>query len=354
MISKKNPLKKEVDTQRSMLWFLGEIMKTAYETANFNDLMNSSTFMEAINSVKSIEVMKSATDMIMGVTGSNACSLWLDNKDNIVIFERNIYNNNDFKTYITEKSKNSILYKKEVHVYDEEEIRISSPNYCESNLPKSKIHVPIEGLGGFFLEHCEKDYFTVSKQLFLQTLGSFIGFNIRTTNMLVFTSKKSELDPMTQIYNRGCLDKIFDSIKAKNKDIFIALIDIDYFKSINDEKGHDIGDEIIKYVSKLLKFYIKSLDGEVIRYGGDEFVVIIPADENLCGNVLNIIRDTYKNSDIIKNLNLKASLTIGMTKYLPDVELKDLIKMADEALYKGKDLGKDIVVYNQNNTFKSV
>ncbi|ONI38201.1 hypothetical protein AN640_02715 [Candidatus Epulonipiscium fishelsonii] len=362
-LNSQKSLKNEVDVQRSMIWLLGEIMRTAYKTATFTELMHSVTFTELMSSVTFTEFMQSATDMIMGVTGSSICFLWLNNKDKIVVFERNIYNNNEFITYIAEKSEYNILDKKDIYVYKSEEITMSSSKHQPSDLPKSKIHVPLIDLGGVILEHTQEEYFTTSKQLFLQTLGVFVALNIKTTNMLVLSSKESELDPMTQVYNRRYIDKLFNSIKAraKNKNIMVAIIDIDYFKSINDEKGHDIGDEVIKFVAQLLQLYIRDLHGEVIRYGGDEFVVIVPSDEFICANALNAIKDTYKNSELIRSLNLKSknniemSLTIGMTKYLADYGIKKMITMADEALYEGKHKGKDIVVYNnQNNEAKFI
>ncbi|WP_010167225.1 GGDEF domain-containing protein [Candidatus Epulonipiscium viviparus] len=337
-------LENELNMQRGMVWLLGEVMKTAYETTTF------------------VELMESTTDMIMGVTGASSCYLWVDKKNYLRIFERNIDNNNHFRSYDILKSNSVINNPKEIHLYNSEEItqNISELGCSTKMLPKSRLYVPLldfttsKLLGGIILEQFTADYFTANKQTFFQTLGVFIAINIKKANILALATRESELDPMTKLYNRRSLDKLFNLAKENNDDIIVAIVDIDYFKSINDIKGHDTGDAVIKFVAKLLCGYLDPLRGTVVRYGGDEFVIIIPVHYLDAAAVLNNILETYINSDFIKSLKLLTSLTIGMSVSASNLNIQNLISIADEALLEGKRLGKNVVILNNHGSFSKV
>lgn len=123
----------------------------------------------------------------------------------------------------------------------------------------------------------------------------------------------------------------------------VLFMDFDHFKSINDNLGHDIGDQVLKGVASRLKKCLRSQD-TVARLGGDEFILLLsefnsPSDaENLANKILKEIRKPLK----IQEHELNISLSIGVALYPRDGETSTvLLKHADEALYFAKKQGKN-------------
>ena len=165
----------------------------------------------------------------------------------------------------------------------------------------------------------------------------------------------SERDPLTGIANRLSFENFLrDSIlNAKNVGNKIALyyIDLNNFKPINDNYGHDIGDEVLKAVANELIITIRNND-LVARVGGDEFVVVANGifDYNDAEIIGNRILSILCQEKIIKTHTLNIGASIGVSIY-PDhaTNVSDLIKYADEAMYTVKKSHKsNIVFYNQN------
>ena len=157
-------------------------------------------------------------------------------------------------------------------------------------------------------------------------------------------------DPMTTLYNRRFLNELLDSnVSSRVKEgayHAILMIDIDFFKKVNDSYGHDVGDEVIKRLAKIMKEAVRHSDMPV-RYGGEEFLVFL----------INTTRE--KTLEIAHNINKKfaaevfsssnetftKTLSIGIAYYPNDGDtLWKTIKYADEALYEAKDTGRDKVV----------
>ncbi|MBQ9181963.1 MAG: GGDEF domain-containing protein [Bacilli bacterium] len=143
-------------------------------------------------------------------------------------------------------------------------------------------------------------------------------------------------DSLTGIYNRRIL-------KFIGNYSIVAMCDIDDFKSINDNYGHDFGDEILKIVSNIIVQNVRSSD-YVVRFGGDEFIIVF----NNCNlnTVVNRMEKIQEN--LIKVEDLELTLSIGISEYQESVSLDDAIKKADHALYKSKNNGKkQIKVYKK-------
>ena len=148
----------------------------------------------------------------------------------------------------------------------------------------------------------------------------------------------ANIDFLTGTYNRRILDSI-------DKFSVVALCDIDDFKSINDTYGHDIGDRVLKVVSKILMDNSNN-EGIICRYGGDEFLVIFKK----CS--LELVKEKMINVSIMLNNYFKyskmnISFSVGISFYESGKSLNETIKDADIALYDAKEKGKsDITVYN--------
>ncbi|MCK4875082.1 MAG: GGDEF domain-containing protein, partial [Sulfurimonas sp.] len=158
-------------------------------------------------------------------------------------------------------------------------------------------------------------------------------------------------DGMTGLYNRRFLEEMIDKIMSqseRNKDTYsIMMLDVDFFKMVNDTYGHDIGDMVIVEIGKLLKDSIRDAD-LAIRYGGEEFVVMLhnASDEGTL-QVANKIHSAFAN--LIFNVGpgetIQKTMSIGISKYPTDGDtIWKTIKFADTALYVAKTTGRNKIV----------
>ena len=146
--------------------------------------------------------------------------------------------------------------------------------------------------------------------------------------------KDINIDYLTGLYNRKILDFV-DNYSV------VVMCDIDDFKSINDTYGHDMGDEALKYVSKVLINNVRGHD-YVIRYGGDEFLIVFTdCSEEVVINRMKMILKKLRYP--IRNTNLIISISAGIAKKMENDNIEDTITRADGALYESKQLGKNII-----------
>jgi diguanylate cyclase (GGDEF)-like protein len=167
-------------------------------------------------------------------------------------------------------------------------------------------------------------------------------------------NKKFEIeattDTLTGINNRRYFFKqseklITHSIK-KHSSFFIIIIDIDFFKKINDTYGHDIGDVTIKHVAKILKNSLREND-ILARFGGEEFIIGLPKSNLIMAkSIAERIRITIMNSKInVGKTSIKITISIGISQYMPfESNIEPAIKRADDALYKAKNCGRNCVI----------
>ena len=160
--------------------------------------------------------------------------------------------------------------------------------------------------------------------------------------------KSNMIDGLTGLYNRKYLD-IFMETKANNYDSFaIAMVDIDFFKKVNDTYGHDVGDMVLKGLSEIFK---KSIEKEdiIFRFGGEEFLIFIP-DVTGAEDTLKKIKDTFEDKIYSANSeNFNKTLSAGISCYKEDNEhVWQVIKNADIALYEAKNSGRNRIVLFKN------
>jgi diguanylate cyclase (GGDEF)-like protein len=157
-------------------------------------------------------------------------------------------------------------------------------------------------------------------------------------------------DYLTGLYNRryfyDMAGKLFENAKRKNLQIFIGMIDIDNFKSINDTYGHDAGDQVIQHVAEVLQRSFRSSD-IVARYGGEEFVVLVVnmALERDLIHFEGLRKAVEKTPVKTRAGDINVTVSIGVTTRL-SASLDDMINVSDNQLYKAKEAGRNKVIIN--------
>jgi diguanylate cyclase (GGDEF)-like protein len=163
--------------------------------------------------------------------------------------------------------------------------------------------------------------------------------------------KNSLTDQMTGLYNRRYLEEILDKIAAstiREKSLLgILMVDVDYFKKVNDTYGHDAGDEVLKELAKTMVSSVRKSDF-VVRFGGEEFIIVLQnvKDEEGILKVAEKIRKTFAETKItINGKTLTKTISIGVSIFPKHTtKIWEAIKYADLALYEAKNTGRNKVV----------
>lgn len=172
-----------------------------------------------------------------------------------------------------------------------------------------------------------------------------------TQNELKIKNKRlkflARVDKLTNVFNRTKLDEVIEKeinrAKRFNRTFSVILIDIDDFKSINDNYGHLIGDKVLVELANILKQYSRNVD-TVGRWGGEEFLIICP--ETHKQGVIEHAKYLQKQINIYKfNDVQKLTVSIGLSTYDIKDDMDSLVKRADDALYKVKNNGKNNITF---------
>ena len=171
--------------------------------------------------------------------------------------------------------------------------------------------------------------------------GKLVQYNIKLEN-------EANTDALTGLYNRRrCLEKLEKIYEEKDPEGFsVAMCDIDFFKKVNDNYGHDVGDAVLKGVAQVLK---ESMNEDVFasRWGGEEFLIVFnhsngdQAFTQLYG-ILSKIRNYQFN---IGDRSFSITMTMGLAEFDYSSDIDGMIKQADEKMYKGKESGRNQIVF---------
>lgn len=157
----------------------------------------------------------------------------------------------------------------------------------------------------------------------------------------------SQIDTLSGLYNRRFMNQRIEEEISKYKryetPFSILLVDVDFFKKINDNYGHDKGDLVIKKISTLMQQNTRDTDINA-RWGGEEFLILVPNSNlegalTLANNLKQIIEKT--------NFETKEKITvsIGVSTFNENLNQEELLKLADNALYKAKNNGRNKVEF---------
>lgn len=182
-------------------------------------------------------------------------------------------------------------------------------------------------------------------------VSSLSAAELRHLTRVVNRLQSAHRDPLTGLLTRAYLDEELPKLLKRCVDlsapISCVFIDLDKFKPINDTYGHQVGDEVLKNIARIIMMQVRSGDPS-IRYGGDEILVIFPGiSEEIAYKVVSRIQRAVMQHDwgrIAAGLSMSASF--GIATHVADDTLETWLKHADESVYKAKAMGRNaIVVY---------
>ena len=172
--------------------------------------------------------------------------------------------------------------------------------------------------------------------------------NIESLEQMNRIQELANRDYLTSLYNRRYFceegDKLLKQAEKNNTEISIVAIDLDYFKSVNDEYGHEAGDEVLKFFSRELENILGRF--LVARIGGEEFCIIVPGLSN--NKVVNLM-DGFKQHlagqivDVNDDDFVRIAFSAGITNIKQET-INAMLNTADEYLYRAKEAGRNMVI----------
>jgi len=197
----------------------------------------------------------------------------------------------------------------------------------------------------------KEDETDLSKIAALEKLFQSAAHNINIKQLTEKLKQKTIHDNLTGLYNRWFLDEAIEALTSNAQrhkaQIGFAMIDIDNFKKINDTYGHAAGDRVLKVVSDTLKEHFRRKSDMLIRYGGEEFLVITQEiEERAFLDLLDMFRKEIENTKIkVNGKQIGVTVSIGYAIVPEDTEnVREAIELADIALYRAKRSGKNRIV----------
>ena len=264
-----------------------------------------------------------------------------------------------------------------IFIFKDNKYKLVWPNACKDNNVYSlleKINIKTEfvisdnnKIGAFPIRSEENAilgaivaYSNIDKLLqkdidYLVQLTRQSGMTIHRANVYAEVLKHASLDALTGLNNRRQMEvrlkQEVSNSKRNNSSLCCMMLDVDYFKKVNDTYGHAAGDCVLKSVSEIIKNEIREYD-VACRYGGEEFYIILPQtnikEASLVAHRLRKVIEERKIN--IKDANiegvkfLKITVSIGVCQYNDKMSVEEFSQCADKALYEAKESGRNRVI----------
>lgn len=168
--------------------------------------------------------------------------------------------------------------------------------------------------------------------------------------------QRSNTDTLTGLANRRSLDEFFRSAliaaMEKGEPLSILMIDIDHFKKFNDSYGHQVGDQVLRLVAKVLQDGVRDID-LAARYGGEELIAVLPgADLAACAAVAERIRRRIAEARLTRRTTgqeiSSVTVSIGVAQFRLAESVESMIERCDRGLYRAKQLGRNRTVTEED------
>ena len=191
---------------------------------------------------------------------------------------------------------------------------------------------------------------TAPSRAYLELMAEALGLALSNQRLRNALLEKALFDSLTGLRNRHHLEEALHTqmnlAVRNNSPLSCLMIDIDHFKAVNDNYGHEAGDLVIKNVAAIIQRAVRDL-GLAFRYGGEEFLVLLSGSDEASAEAC--ATEIYNN---VRNMTLRCGLTdigqvnvsIGIASYPQHAQSDSLLRAADAALYRAKELGRSRII----------
>ena len=275
-----------------------------------------------------------------------------------------IVNSSPLSIIITDKDRKIVYvnhFFSQLTGYEYDEVIGENPSILKSDLTPNQVYremyTSLENDGKWHGEFKNKkkngdlyvEYASISMIYDKENTPYFIAFKQDITEM-VNLNRDVYYDATTDLYNRRFLDRQLpieiQSTLEKGTPLSIIFMDLDFFKIINDEYGHVIGDELIKMIASFLLDKFRKRASWIARYGGDEFLICLPkTDRKKAFDIGNRLRESLEQHSFnIQNKKISITCSFGVEEISeknPISSVDDLLSIIDKKLYLAKNKGKN-------------
>ncbi len=221
---------------------------------------------------------------------------------------------------------------------------------------ESILAVPLEYAGKVLgviemVSSAQERRFTAADLTLLEPFADFAAIAINNARNFRRIEDLTLTDEWTSLYNarflRRCIEEEVERANRYHHPVSVVFIDLDHFKKVNDNHGHSIGSTVLKEVADVLWTIVRNTDRPA-RYGGDEFVIVMPeTDKGGAASLGERIRETIASKAFAARdgVNVRVTASLGLATYPDDAtDAKTLLATADQAMYLGKARGRNLMV----------
>lgn len=223
--------------------------------------------------------------------------------------------------------------------------RIMARDHGARNVLAVPLHSSFSDQSGIFVIYADdENYFEEVGEGLFRALGALFSSVLSSAAEFAELKKTANSDALTGVLNRHALSIVERRIARQSlydPKAFVFVVDLDHFKLINDNYGHPAGDVILKRVAQAMRSALRK-DDDLIRWGGEEFLVCL--GNSSLEDALTVAEKLRRVIEAIDD-PVSISASIGVAEVMPHRELQDSIKIADQALFEAKRLGRNRVFY---------
>ncbi|PKM66373.1 MAG: hypothetical protein CVU95_11995 [Firmicutes bacterium HGW-Firmicutes-2] len=328
-----------------------------------SEMYTQSELLRYISSVLDIdELIGLVADSIIGAIGVDTCMLYVfDEGTNEKFYKVNTVIEYDFLESFKSDVESGVYnrFYDKGKPYMDSNVDVHEYPFIQHREVGSLIIVPLvksdDVYGLLIAEHHTKDMFDHNSMNFFKSIISQINIAINNANLYSKMEEIASRDGLTGLYNREHIQSIIiEAIEHLEEDevLSLALLDIDWFKKINDTYGHLFGDEVIKAVSNIIQRIALEQGGHAGRYGGEEFLVVLPKKPlHEAEIIISALHEEIKALEIMykETTIVKVDISIGLSA-LPTVakNVESLLHRADNAMYYSKNHGRGKLIIDHD------
>jgi len=351
-----NHLKNQIDTLKDELNRQREDnlhMRNELKRINSLDNLFSSSMIRLTEKLNPVEIAKTDTIFLREyLDATEVAVFWWDEKGrrlNIVAqyglnenwLPRLLYNLGEGKVGVAAEKRLPIGIREAELLRIQEPFSVFTPVLCYPLTFQDKLF-------GVIAISRQKEFEEREKNL-LGVVSKITAVALKNTSDLELFQNLASIDPLTKVYNIGyfkdCLHEALNKAQKASHELSVGIIDLDKFKQYNDTHGHQAGDQLLIKLAQLFAKYF-SKPALLARYGGDEFIVMCPdvRKQNVF-DIMNILLQELNRNDLtLIQKGEKVTFSAGISCYPEDGNnATELVRKADEALYKAKGAGRNQV-----------